>query len=156
MQGRSQKQRGVSMLVGAYLGSPCIYVFVCSCADVPLNDSSSKGLCVCELDVFTRDRQLPTLWFTPLPGLLSVPKHFTKVWGRGASRPSSSPHSLPPPGLHIWSSASIQLSTSPTQSQFHPWSSDLFMEPTQVPLPPGSFASHGAGIVPYPEFCPSS
>lgn len=76
------------MLVGVYLGSPCIYVFVCSCADVPLSDSSSKGLCVCELGVFTRDRRLPILWLHPLPGLLSVPKHVTKVMGEGASWPS--------------------------------------------------------------------
>lgn len=43
MQGRSQKQRGVSMLVGAFLGAPCIYEIVCSCADVPLSASESSG-----------------------------------------------------------------------------------------------------------------
>lgn len=66
----------MSMLVGAYLGSPCIYVFVCSCADVPLSDSRSKGLCVCELDVFTRDRQLPTLWLHSPPWAALSPKTF--------------------------------------------------------------------------------
>lgn len=63
------------MLVGAYLGSPCIYVFVCSCVDVSLSDSSSKDLCVCELGVFTRDRQLPTL-ASPPPGAALSPKTF--------------------------------------------------------------------------------
>lgn len=35
------------MLVGARLGAACIYVLVCSCVDVALSDSSSKGLCLC-------------------------------------------------------------------------------------------------------------
>lgn len=75
------------MFVGAYLGLPCIYVFVCSCADVPLSDSSSKGLCVSWV-YLQGISAFQLCGFTPSPGCSQSQNILLKSWGRGASWPS--------------------------------------------------------------------
>lgn len=49
------------MLSGAYLGAPCIYVFVCSCVDVPLSASESSG-CIRKSYVTQAPRASVSVW----------------------------------------------------------------------------------------------
>lgn len=53
------------MLVGAFLGAPCIYEIVCSCVDVPLSASESSG-CIRKSSVTQAPRASVSVWLVYL------------------------------------------------------------------------------------------